>query len=791
MLIHYLKFTLKILIKDKLFTLINLIGFSLALASSFLIIIFVMNEISFDNIHPKKDKVYRLINYQADFGHYSPQMPFPLAELLKTKFPEIHKVSQMRRQNIRVLQNEDYISENSFWFSDSNILQILNIPLLGGNLDKNLLKPYSVIISEKMAEKYFKTENPIGKLLTINLNRKEIHLVIVRVFKNIPWNSSFQADFISDINPLVDAFKNNYPDASFQSNWSYDRFTTLVLLKKNTNFRLLQKKIDQTVQRQIPDHLNVKYMLQPFDKMYLHSGYISNNQFRVGNIKNIYILLGIAFLIIACASINYVILSSAKSLTRLKEIGIRKVMGISKISHITQTLTESVLMAFISIPFAFFLVKLLLPTVSSFFDKTMHFSMIQSWDIVLLFVLLTALIGILSGSFISYFIVSKKPLQFLRNQIYSKQGKALSSKIFVVLQMIIFTTLLSSSFIVYSQLHYGLNKDLGIDKSGLLIASFDPRKFNYTVFKNEIRKIPNVLNVSGALFLPPTNSSTSTKTYRFDDPTKEVVLEELFVDFDFTETYGLELISGRSFSKEYVTDNTKASILSESAVIALGMKNPIGKVLDGKTVIGVIKDFYIHSLYNSIQPLRLTINSKNIYVTVVRINMESVDGTINDLSEVWQKVNPDSQFNYKFYNDALKDMYLPEIRLSNILFLFAILAIIIGSLGLFGLSLFLIKQNMREVVIRKIHGASTKQMFVKLSKYFLYLFFIAYFLAIPITWYFIQQWIDNFYYKIGLNDILSAFIASGITTFIIVMMVVSLQIYRVSKSRPSKLLMYD
>jgi putative ABC transport system permease protein len=785
---HYFKFALKILFKDRLYTFINLIGLSLALTCSFIIIIYLVNEYSYDTSHINGKHIYRVINHQKGFETYSPNSPFPLGTGLINDIPEIQKTTRLRRVSVKVYQNEQYHIENKFLCSDHHIFEILSIPLLAGNIDQLLREPFTVVISEEMADKYFHNENPIGQILQINYKGEKIDLKIDGVFKPLPWNSSLKADFISDMGFLIDYFKKENVDNNFTSDWTKNRFTTLVLLKNDIIQQDILDKMNGLGLKHLPSVFETEYLLQPFGSMYLDSDYIVNNSFRTGSKTDIFLFIGIGLLIIISASINYVILSSARSLTRLKEIGIRKVLGISKTGLVLQFQSESIIMALMAIPFAYLFTELLLPHMEFLFGKTLHFNLFQNLNIILLFLLLTIVVGILSGSYISYFIISNKPISFLTNQVQSVKGKSTLRQVLITVQLVIIVSLLSAAFIVYHQIQFGLNKDLGINKKGLVFADFNPKTLDYEVFKNTISENPNVFNVTAALFLPPTNSSASMKIPRFDDPNSEVVVEGIYTDFAFIETFGIKLIEGRTFSEKYTTDNTKSVILNESAVSALGIKNPIGKTILGKTVIGVVKDFNIHTINQSIKPVVFFIDTRYLRIIVCKINPKKFGETIAYLSEEWNKIDDSSVFNYRSFDDSLTELYLPEIKLSRILFIFSIIALIIGSLGLLGLSLFIVKQKTKEIVLRKVLGASTLQVFVRLTKYFQFQFILSFCLAIPFTWFFIEKWLRNYYYTIDSAKITWSFLLSGIISLILVTLVIGFQTYKASTIPPAKVL---
>jgi len=785
---HYFKFAIRVLLKDKLYTFINLIGLSLALTCSFIIIIYLVNEYSYDSFQENGKRIYRVINHQKGFESYSPNTPFALGSALIYEIPEIQKITRLRRVSVKVHQNDSYHSENNFVCSDPGIFEILSIPLMAGNFDHLLIEPFTVAISEKMADKYFHNKNPIGQNLKINYKGEDIDLKIDGVFKPLPWNSSFQADFISDMRFLIDSYNKEYADINFENDWTKNRFTTLTLLKEGVNQQEIQIKMNVIAEKHLPPVFETEYLLQPFNSMYLDSDHIVNNSFRTGNKSNILLFIGIGLLIIISAGINYVILSSARSLTRLKEIGIRKVLGISKTGLVLQFQSESIIMALLAIPFAYLFTELLLPHMEFLFGKTLHFNLFQNLDIVFLFLLLTIVVGIFSGSYISYFIISHKPIAFLSNQLQSAKGKSVLRQVLITIQLVIIIALLSATFIVYHQIHFGLNKDLGINKEGLIFMDFNPNTLDYEVFKHAVSGNPDVINVTAATFIPPTNSSASMKIPRFDDPNHEVVVEGIYTDFNFIETFGIKIISGRSFSEEYKTDNTNSIILNESAVNALGIDNPIGEIVAGKTIIGVVKDFNIHSISHAIKPVVFYINTRYLRVVVCKINPDKYAETTAYLSEEWSKIDDAGAFNYKSFDDALTELYLPEINLSWILIVFSVIAIIIGSLGLLGLSLFIVKQKTKEIVLRKMLGASTAQIFVMLTKYFQLQFILSFCLANPFTWFFMEKWLRNYYYTVDSVKITWSFLLSGIISLIIVILVIGFQTYKASGISPAEVL---
>jgi putative ABC transport system permease protein len=510
-----------------------------------------------------------------------------------------------------------------------------------------------------------------------------------------------------------------------------------------------------------------------------------------GNINNVYIfsLIGIIILVIAC--INYTILSTAKSSTRSKEIGIRKVLGAGKNTLLKQILGESVLISFISLPVALLLAHLLLPSVNQLFRKQLVIHYSENWQFIAGFILLTLFVGLISGSYLAFYLSSFQPVDVLKSKINIGITRSIYQKILIIIQLIIFVVLILGTCIIYKQIHYALHKDMGLNKEGLVIIHYDDDGFRkrYESFKNEISKNPDIINVSGAMFSPPYNGGMQWDVPRIDDPDQIIKVEGLAVDFNYIETLGFTLSEGRTFSKEFGSDSS-AIMLNETAVKKLGLADPVGKMIDDRLIIGVIKDFHLHSFHKAIMPMIIDIMlMKYAGEVVVRIKPDNISTTMNFIEDKWKEFAPDVPFDYSFFDDALEELYSEEQRFGKIISLFTLLAVFIASIGLFGLSLFIGEQRVKEIGIRKVFGSSVSRIVKLILKEYLLMVLIANLIAWPVAYFIMNKWLQNFAYHAKIDFWL--YIGAAALSMFIVLMTMSFQTIKAAQTNPAETLKYE
>ena len=647
MFLNYLKTALRNLVRLKTYSIINILGLSIGLTVSFIILIFLFNEYSYDNYTKNQDLIFRLICKDNVFNTNQPNTPYALAPNLKTNFPDVSKAARTKRLGVSIQNGQNFIPAKNFVSADGEIFEILTLPLVSGNPKTVLNSPNSVTISENIADKYFQNRDPVGNVLRFKIYGDIYTFRITGVFKNIPNNSTFRANYIASIDAAKNYYENVYSGQDIRPHEQWDILAYNTYIQFFPNFNITSFKNNLADYIKIYDQQNrFKYDLQPLKDIYLYSSNLINDPIPKGNLTNIYLFSAIAFLILIIAAINYIILFSARTTIRLKEIGLRKVVGAKRLDLFRQIIIESLCFAFIALPFALMLLELLLPFVNRLLGDQIDTHYLQSWHFILSFFTVTFVIGCFSGTYVSFYFSKFQPVEVLNSKITVKTKKSNFKRGLIAVQMTISITLISASIIVYQQLNFAQNQFLGFDKEQLLTISFQDRETrdSYQVYKNEIKTYPNILKISGASYVPPTDGWTRSSFSDPNDPDKLIEMEGIYVDNNFIETLGLRLIKGRQFSPDFFADPGEAIILNETAAKIINLKNPVGNKFSGSTIVGIVNDFHIHSFRHKIEPLMIHLGPKYVAEMIIRIKPDDVSKTVTFIQEKWQLLNSNTPF---------------------------------------------------------------------------------------------------------------------------------------------------
>jgi putative ABC transport system permease protein len=647
MLKHLLKSSLRFLSKNKIYAGINAIGLSIALAVSFIILLYLINEMSWDRCHRKWARIYRVNSYLTEFSKTYANTPYVLASTLQHEYPQIEKATNtgiLRGFNIKI--DEQNLSIHRGVCSSSEIFDIMTIPLIGNSdLDNLLNEINSIVLSQSLAEKIFDGINPIGKNINALLDGKEKILKVTGVFEDFPPNSTFQASCFLNSKLLLDQINQTYQANNAETSWNYDHWSTWVLVKKGVrassienNFRALEKKY-------LNEKIKKQYSLQNLSDIYLRSEDIENSGIK-GSITNIRIFSLIAFLVILVAATNYIILSTAVSTGRSKEIGLKKTFGADFKRIKIQLLGESVILTVIVLPVALLLMRLALPYASKLFQAELNIYNYNLTKYIAAYILLTILIGIASGIYTSYYLSRLKVLDILQNTIHFGKKRQVFRSFLIIVQLVIFCTFTSCAFIIGMQYKFALRKDLGFDKEDIAFIYIGPDFKSYNAFIDKIRSNPNVVNVSGQMFEMPSDSYAASIYPHFTNKEKDVIVESFSVDFDFLKTMGMTLVEGRDFSRDFGSDLTKSLIINQKAIKELGIEDPIGKNLGSRTIIGIVKDFNLHSIHSDIKPLIIHLTDKYILDIAIKYNHGSLNQLSTFLKNEWEKFAPGITFEF-------------------------------------------------------------------------------------------------------------------------------------------------
>src|SRR5450759_2441477 len=709
MLKNYLKSALRFLRHNKVFAGINLLGLSIALAASFIILLYVINELSYDQYNKNRNRVFKVLNYYVDFKKTMSGTPYVLATALKEEFPQVKKSIRVGRLiGIRLKLKDEYINVPRALGTDSEIFDIFTLPLISGDADKNLLDDQnSIVLSHDLADKFFPHQSPVGQEIIGLVNNVEHVFIVKGVFENIPENSTLRAQCFLNSKWTLEDINKTFGITNADKDWTQNFWTTWVLLSKDCNAKKLENQFRAFEAKNISEKPLYQYSLQKLNNVYLGSENVLNAGI-TGNINNVRLFSAIAFLIILVATINYIILSTAVSTGRRLEIGIRKTFGAINRSINNQLLSESILLAIIVFPIALILMRISLPLAGKLFQTKLNIISSNILVYISVYLALTIIIGVFSGLYTSSYLSGLKVMDIVKNISSSGKRKQLFRSVLIVLQLVIFCSFVSSTLIIRSQYKYALNKDPGYNNKDILLIDLGRDFKNYSAYINSIKSNPNVIMAAGAMHSLPMEGTMSMMFPNFQDNTVKVQVEGFAVDYNFLKTMGLRIIEGREFSQDFGSDLKESVLLNEMAVKRLGITDPVGKQLGSQTIIGIVKDFNLHTIHSDIPPLMISMTDRYIMEVAVHYKPGTLKLILPMLEAEWKKAAPDRPFQYTTIEDLSKDLYSSEKNLSTIVFIFALFTLLIAAFGLFGLTLFVARSRIKEIGIRKVYGSSEK-----------------------------------------------------------------------------------
>ena len=803
---NYIKTAWRNLIKQKAFSILNISGLAIGLSCFLLIAIYIIDEISYDKFHAKASHIYR-INSAIRFGGADMKLAVtadPMGAALKKDYPQVEEYVRIYNSNGGKLIKKDlaFIPESRVAHVDSTFFNVFTLDVLEGDAKTALNEPNTVVLTESAAIKYFNTTKAVGKTIETNERNSTLYKVTA-VIKDIPRTSHFDFDFLFSMDNV------EYGWGSFLSH----NFYTYLLLKEGTDVKQFEKNFApfianyvmpeakqvmniQSIEEFQKSGNNISYNLIPITDIHLKSDYTPEIT-AGGNLQYVYIFSAVAIFILILACINFMNLTTARSANRAKEVGIRKVLGTERKQLIGQFLCESTLMALISLLLAICIAFLVLPLFNDVSGKQMELQTLFSPVTLPLLIALPFVVGILAGSYPAFYLSAFQPIQVLKNKLqFGSKGGGLRSAL-VVFQFATSIVLIIGTIVIYRQLNYIQTKQLGFKKDQVLVIDdFSMLGQNAEAFRNEMLKQPSIKNATFSSYLPVANSSRNDNTF-----SKEAVMDSKSgfnmqvwkVDDQYIPTMGMELTRGRNFSKVFATDSNSV-ILNESAAKILGYDDPVGKkiytITDYETgalsafqIIGVVKNFHFQSLKENIGPLSLQLG-RSIGSASFKIEAGSTAGILKQAESIWKSMAPNMPFNYRFLDEAFDQMYRAEQRVGKIALIFSVLAIFIGCLGLFGLAAFVAEQRTKEIGVRKVLGASVNGIVHLLSKDFIKLVFIAFIIAAPIAWWAMNQWLQDFVYRVTISWWI--FLAAAFIAISIALITVSYQAIKAAITNPVK-----
>jgi len=798
---NYFKIAFRNSWKNKGSSIINISGLAIGIATCLIIMLFVNNELGYDRFNKKADRMVRVFfqgNVQGEKMNESTVMP-PVAQTLKADFPEVEAATRIRDYGTPKLIYEDKsFKEDAFAFVDSNFFRVFTLPLIEGNAETALAQPNTIVITKALGHKYFGDEDPMGKVISFKDGNKAAYKVTGLIDK-VPLNSHFHFEIFASMASLPE---------SKEPSWMTSNFYTYLVLAKGYDYKKLEVKLPQVVQRYIGPQMlkamgltldefrkkgnSISFHLQPLTDIHLHSDF-SGDLSEHGDIRYVYIFGAIALFMLLIACINFMNLSTAGASKRAREVGIRKVLGSLKLELVRQFLFESILITTIALILAIVCIYAVLPVFNNLTGQNLTLNFSEHPLLIPALLLFVLIIGMLAGSYPAFYLSSFKPVAVLKGKFTSgKKSISLRSGL-VVFQFLISITLIVSTTVVYKQLSYIQQKELGYDKEQVMILPIYMLGKNASVFRQQLLDNPGISSLSNSGYLPAgpsdnnnffvspgENSTQLIKTLRYD------------VDENYIPTLGIQLLAGRNFSKDFANDSSGV-ILNETAARVFGWgENAPGHSISTSTnkgekimynVLGVVKDFHFKSLHERISPLVMVL-APNQGMIIVKLKTTDIASLLAVVKKQWTQLGAEEPLSYSFLDERFDNTYRSEQKIGLILGIFAGLTIFVACLGLFGLAKFTAEQRVKEIGIRKVLGASVAGVVSLLSKDFLKLVLIAFVIASPIAWYIMNKWLQDFAYRIDITW--WVFVIAGITAILIALITVGFQAVKAAVANPVK-----
>lgn len=781
----FIKSFFRNILKNRAFFLVNLLGFTLGLCVSFLIFLYIANEMRYDKYHEKSDRIYRLC-IRASIGDTRFEQAFSSARVLREmreRFPEIEDaVKTYRISDITARVDEKIYYENLLVMADSSLFSIFTLPLINGNPKTALAEPNSVALSESYARKYFGSTDCLGKVIEVDVpGRGKSVYTVSAVYSDMPDQSHFHLDlFVSST---------TFPERINSDGWSANNFITYLLLKERTSYTELEKKFvdyvidvfggEEEYNAFIAQGDYWDFFLQPLERIHLYSD-VTGEWETNGNIKYIFIFSAVALFVLIIACINFVNLSIAKSTLRAREVGIRKVNGSSRRQLVLQFLGESAIITFLAMILSLVIIKILLPYYNDWLDRSISLNLFTDGRMIAGALAAWLVISILSGIYPAIFLSSYKPVRVLKASTVSETRGLGIRNVLVILQFAASILLIICTIVITKEMKMLQDRNLGFDKSNVLIVQI-PVSFSdkQQIIMDDLKRFPVVQYISYASSLP--GKGFANIGFGAESIDKNFTLNVFSADQGYDDVLKLEMSDGRFFSPEILSDST-AVLLNETAVKVLGIENPLGKYIydHGSTpynyiITGIIKDFHYESKHREMRPMGIFFQggpkSGNISCMAIRFSPGNNKEALEAAESVWDKHMPGIPFNHSYLAEDYDSLYQNELQTKQVFTLLSFLAILVACMGLFGLASFISQQRRQEVAIRKVMGASISQLINLLIYRYIRWLAIAFVIACPLGYYIMSQWLNNFAFKVSIGPFI--YIIAGVVTMILALFTVS------------------
>jgi len=797
MISHYFKIALRTLFKFKGFAFINIIGLALGIASGILIMLFVVDEFSFDNFHTKADRLYRV---NTSFSSSESSNPgetngWPIGNILRTEFPEVEAVVYTRSASNLIIDYEGKKIRQKIHFASPEFFEIFSFPLTKGNTKNALSEPFTIVISKEMEEKFFPNREALGQTITMN---DTMFFLVTGVMKNIPANSHIQADIIVSF-ATYQRLDNRF---TYSDGWGNINMRNYVLLKEGVDAEAFQTKAKNLYMERVGEMfknwgVEAYVTFEHFPNIYLRTK-SGNGMGPVGSIDRIYLLSGVAFFVIILACINYINLSTAFSTYRAKEVGLRKVVGSARIGIIKQFIGESAIITMLALLVALAIVGVFLPMFNELLAKKYLLSHLLNLPLIGSIIALVILIILFAGYYPAWFLSSLRPSEILKGKILGSHRGIMLRRTLVVFQFLISICLIAGTLIILNQLEYMQKKDLGFSKDNVFVIntarvnSKSPDGFE--TFVTSLKQLSLVKNITHCNAVPGTPGWRGQVAYPEGQTGEHAVdTEYMAIDDSYLSTLNLTLVAGRNFNIESKADLDDGLIINEKAVSDFGWNTPenaIGKKITSPsgapagTVIGVVKDYHELGLQQPIGPMAMDFNPNASYLYAIQYSTANTKELITSLEELWKKNFPGYDFSYFFLDEKFGQQYQAEQRLANVFSIFSVVTISIALIGLFGLVSFIIATKTKEIGVRKILGANVMSITKLLSTEFVILVIIANSIALPLSWYFANTWLQNFAYRMEVSPLI--FVITCASTIMLTILTSSFQAFRAARTNPTE-----
>lgn len=814
MLKKYLILAFRSIRNNTIFTLINVAGFAIGIAACILIMLWIHDELGYDTFHTKADRIYRIL--AAGTQRIQPRTPHPLAQQMVLEFPEVESAVTMSplwgpgltRAEYSVKYKDLVFDEKGIFSVDTTFFKVFDFPFLAGNPETALKEPMCLILTRDMAVKYFgSVDSAFGKILKIN---DQAYFTVNGVVENVPANSHFTFDFLISYVSMkqIDRMENNGELSDYYTWNDFGHYNYLVL-RDARNAKTVEKKLNEwmLVQNFIPFDENTKqsirdgafhFELQPMTSIHLHSNILWELGTN-GNIQYVYIFLTAALLILIIACINFMNLSTARSLKRAKEVGIRKTVGVHRHQLIIQFLVESLVLTVLASAIALIMADFLMPLFNNFTGKKLSLQVLLNLKNIWILFGSLLIIGIFSGSYPAFYLSSFIPYEVLKGKSIRGSSQAGMRKALVIFQFAISVFLIICTLFIYRQITYLRNRNLGFNQEQVVVVNMkdDEIRDKFDVIRSTLLTHPDILKVAAASSIPGGQFNQNSIRYEVSDEERNVM--ETFVTSDYFDLLKIPTKEGRVFSDEFRGDTSTSFVINEAAARLFDWDTPVGKTImyygdiytnaRGK-VIGVVRDFNIHSLQQPVEPLIILLGRKPYFTyMMIRIAPDHIPATLSFIEKTWKQYDTRHVYTWSFLDELFDSQYQGERRMGTIFWIFALLAIVIASLGLFGLSNFMIEQRTKEIGIRKVHGAGMGSILLLLFRQFASWVLVASLIAIPLGYIFVKDWLQNFAYRTQIG--LLVFILALAITIAVTLFTISYQAWQTARMDPVESLKYE